>query len=532
VKRSSSWIAVLPSLVIPVCFGMILYLGLSYLIQEGQIANETVLRYLTGHPVSKVTVGMFFIGMASLVLISKNVFEQFGNERKITFKTMLAPGLADEIDAASGVPTPSSPQASTSEAASLLSDVVASDSDSAQSLGEDSERTIELGKHLLEMPAWMQEHYLWQRMVDALHSIYRTNSTASVEDELKFLAEMDLDRQEQRYSLVRILIWATPMLGFLGTVLGISQALGGINVGPDNDFQQMMDGLRGSLYVAFDTTALALTLSMVMMFCQFLVERFETQLLMLVDQRAKQEINSEFDMTVTTLEAGYENATQKLLDASRESFEQQTQNWRESMLAAEGTWVSSLGQANARAQSELCKAVDESVSNLASSLGQAIDKADNSMSHRWSQWQVTLSDNARLMAGYQERLGAQTVAIQEVLQRDQVEESLAPVLEQNQEAVAATSRLQESIDELVARVAELQQRPVSGESSAQCSIEAGKSNDSIESDVTFPDFRSRSEVRLGSVHPSKLADVEVILPLPKSNRFSSYNSQRNSKRAA
>jgi hypothetical protein len=64
-----------------------MYLGLSYLIQEGRISNDTVLRYLTGHPVSKVTVGMFFIGMASLALIANNLIEQFGNEKKITFRT-------------------------------------------------------------------------------------------------------------------------------------------------------------------------------------------------------------------------------------------------------------------------------------------------------------------------------------------------------------------------------------------------------------------------------------------------------------
>ena len=66
-----------------------MYLGLSYLIEQGEISNETVLRYLTGHPVSKVTVGMFFIGMASLALIANNVFGQFGAERKITIKPTL-----------------------------------------------------------------------------------------------------------------------------------------------------------------------------------------------------------------------------------------------------------------------------------------------------------------------------------------------------------------------------------------------------------------------------------------------------------
>ena len=84
------------------------------------------------------------------------------------------------------------------------------------------------------------------------------------------------------------------MLGFLGTVLGISQALGGIQVGPDNDFSAMLGGLRESLYVAFDTTALALVLSIVLMFLQFLVDRFETQLLDIVDARAKDEVQALF----------------------------------------------------------------------------------------------------------------------------------------------------------------------------------------------------------------------------------------------
>ena len=90
-------------------------------------------------------------------------------------------------------------------------------------------------------------------------------------------------------------------------------------VGPDNNFQQMMDGLRGSLYVAFDTTALALTLSMVMMFGQFLVERFETQLLVLVDARAKQEIASHFDMTVEAAESK-QNEISRLPDLSIETI--------------------------------------------------------------------------------------------------------------------------------------------------------------------------------------------------------------------
>lgn len=437
-KRSSSWIAVLPSLVIPVCFGLMMYLGLSYLIQQGQISNETVLRYLTGHPVSEVTVGMFFIGIASLALIASNLFEQFSNERKITFNSDADSNGMTNVEA-----------------------LLEADTEETTESGRPvSEQTVELGKQLLDLPKWMHEHYLWQRMVNALHSIYRTNSTTAVEDELKYLADLDLDRQQQRYSLVRILIWATPMLGFLGTVLGISQALGGISVGPDNDFQGMMDGLRGSLYVAFDTTALALTLSMVLMFGQFLIERFESQLLELVDQRAKQEINAQFDMTVTTADPGYENLAVEFLNASRESIEHQTENWRKTIHAAESSWTASLGDVHDQLKGRLTDALDQSVSNLAHSLGEAIEKADNSMSHRWGQWQVTLSENARLIASYQEQLSNQTLLAQKMLDQGNTEETLQSALEQNRHAVSATAELRQTLEELAHSLAELSKSPV------------------------------------------------------------------------
>lgn len=559
-KRSSSWIAVLPSLVIPVCIGLMMYLGLSYLIQEGSITNETVLRYLTGHPVSKVTVGMFFIGIASLALIANNVFDQFGSERKITIQ----PEFDPNADLA--------PNATLDPAEELDADA----SQQPDSNGPVGDQAVELGKRLRDLPSSMHEHYLWQRLVNALHSIYRTNSTNNVEEELKYLADLDLDRQQQRYSLVRILIWATPMLGFLGTVLGISQALGGISVGPDNNFQQMMDGLRGSLYIAFDTTALALTLSMVMMFGQFLVERFESQLLELVDQRAKHEIASQFDLTVSTTETTYENIAREFLDASRESIENQTESWRKTIRSAEEAWTLSLSQANTQAQSNLSEAIDESVSNLASCLGAAIDKADTSMSHRWGQWQVTLSDNARLMATYQGQLSEQTELIHKLLEQSKTKEVFQPAIDQNEIAVEATSQLRQSLAELASAIAELKQETaaiVSGspqsaeavsetmpapkdleENESAAVAEANSETDGGSTEVIFEQqmvrresvkmapifFRSHPETnaennidqprRRSFTHPVGQSDAEVILPIRLAATRDSSN--RTAKKAA
>jgi biopolymer transport protein ExbB/TolQ len=67
-----------------------------------------------------------------------------------------------------------------------------------------------------------------------------------------------------------MLLYAIPVLGFIGTVLGLGSAIGGfgdtLSVGTEN-----MDGLIGSLQgvagglsVAFDTTLLALVLTLIL----------------------------------------------------------------------------------------------------------------------------------------------------------------------------------------------------------------------------------------------------------------------------
>ena len=112
---------------------------------------------------------------------------------------------------------------------------------------------------------------------------------------MKYQADMDATRQHESFALVRILIWATPMLGFLGTVIGITQALGDLDPSElANNIQAAMDKLLAGLYVAFDTTALALTLSIVLMFFQFLVDRLETELLAAVDIHTKHELQGRF----------------------------------------------------------------------------------------------------------------------------------------------------------------------------------------------------------------------------------------------
>ena len=413
VKRLPSWITVLPSLVVPVCLGLSLYLGLQYLIDTHRITDELALRYLTGHPVSKITVAMFFVGLSSLLVLGWNLIGQFGGENNISLG-----------------------EASNSEL-------------SRQTSHDVRETAVDHGQYLLDLPNRYHSHVLWDRLVAAVHSIYRTGSTASVEDELKYLSDMEQERQQQRYSLVRILIWATPMLGFLGTVLGISQALGGIAIGPENDFQEMINGLRGNLYIAFDTTALALTLSMLMMFGLFLVERFDSQLLRLVDQRAHAEIARHYEIA-----ASGSFDTVQVVEAIQNVVVSQTEIWRDSIRKAEQAWTASLTQTSGIVRNQLTESLDENIAAMAHYLGEAIEKADMSISHRWSQWQVSLSENARMMEQHLVNLGTQTKSVQDIVGALGESTTFDKALQHQKDAVMATTRTHRVLNELLDKVQE------------------------------------------------------------------------------
>jgi biopolymer transport protein ExbB/TolQ len=93
---------------------------------------------------------------------------------------------------------------------------------------------------------------------------------------------------ESSYSFPRILVWAIPLLGFIGTVVGISGAVSGFSGFLENsgDIEVIKKGIgtvTNSLGIAFDTTLLALFLSVVVMIPLVIVERYESSLLLGID---------------------------------------------------------------------------------------------------------------------------------------------------------------------------------------------------------------------------------------------------------
>ncbi|WNC32564.1 MULTISPECIES: MotA/TolQ/ExbB proton channel family protein [unclassified Thermosynechococcus] len=107
------------------------------------------------------------------------------------------------------------------------------------------------------------------------------------------------------YTIPRVLVWAIPLLGFIGTVVGISQAVSGFSsfLETAQDVNQIKEGIGGvttGLAVAFDTTLVALVLSVLVMIPMVIVERWENKLLLQIDTYINDQLLPRLPVTNTS----------------------------------------------------------------------------------------------------------------------------------------------------------------------------------------------------------------------------------------
>ncbi|KJH70240.1 MotA/TolQ/ExbB proton channel family protein [Aliterella atlantica] len=117
-----------------------------------------------------------------------------------------------------------------------------------------------------------------------IHSGNRKTATELALDDSSFYASVS----ESSYSIPRIFVWAIPLLGFIGTVLGISNAVNGFSsfLSEAAEIEQIKQGISTvttGLAIGFDTTLLALCLSVLVMIPLVVIERFESRLLLAID---------------------------------------------------------------------------------------------------------------------------------------------------------------------------------------------------------------------------------------------------------
>lgn len=107
------------------------------------------------------------------------------------------------------------------------------------------------------------------RIERALSNLDNIGNTADVTAILKIQSENDESQVSSSYGLVNGLMWAIPVLGFIGTVLGLGQAIGafGLTLAQDGNLEGIKDSLTlvtSGLSTAFDTTLVALVMALIL----------------------------------------------------------------------------------------------------------------------------------------------------------------------------------------------------------------------------------------------------------------------------
>jgi len=120
----------------------------------------------------------------------------------------------------------------------------------------------EFARQVQALPEERQQMLLPRTLLNALRRFSSTRSIQDVATSTHTICESEGERLESELSMVRYISWAIPSIGFIGTVRGIGEALAQADKAVRGDIA----GVTQSLGIAFNSTFIALLISIFLMF--------------------------------------------------------------------------------------------------------------------------------------------------------------------------------------------------------------------------------------------------------------------------
>jgi len=124
------------------------------------------------------------------------------------------------------------------------------------------EDTRDLVARIQSLPRSMQHYLLPRALLTAIERFAATRNVQDVSTAARDVCNSEGERMESELSIIRYIAWAIPSVGFIGTVRGIGDALGQAHRAVEGD----ITGVTSNLGVAFNSTFIALVISIVLMF--------------------------------------------------------------------------------------------------------------------------------------------------------------------------------------------------------------------------------------------------------------------------
>lgn len=158
-------------------------------------------------------------------------------------------------------------------------------SDGVSILPEDSR---EYSRPIQALPDEQKTYLLPRTILTALHRFRSTRNIQDVSTSVHAMCDAESERLDSELAMVRYIAWAIPSVGFIGTVRGIGEALSQAHKAVEGDIA----GVTQALGVAFNSTFIALILSIILMFLMHQLQLFQERLVLDSQDYCDQELIS------------------------------------------------------------------------------------------------------------------------------------------------------------------------------------------------------------------------------------------------
>jgi hypothetical protein len=229
-------------------------------------------------------------------------------------------------------------------------------------------------------------------------------------------------------------------------------AIGSLN--PKN-LEASLDEVTFGLGVAFDTTALALVLSMALMFGQFLIDRLESALLEKVDSRATWELCGRFQRVGTSRDPqimAVARMSETVLAATETLVQKQAELWQKTIDAAHRRWSELTSAGQQQMEAALVKTLGRSVQSHAEHLALAEAQAAQRNRRHWNRVHKALVESTRTAQAQHVELVHQGEVLLQVVEATGQVHKLEDALNRNLASLGGSKHLQESLLSLGAAI--------------------------------------------------------------------------------
>lgn len=137
----------------------------------------------------------------------------------------------------------------------------------------------------------------------AIHKFGISRSPQETAETVRSQVDVDMGRLVATMATVNYLAWAIPVIGFVGTARGIGLALSSASLTNDASVHEYIDLVTRSLAVSFDTTLVALMLSLLLMFLLQQQQRGEENLMLDCQQYCLERLQARLDATTANTAA-------------------------------------------------------------------------------------------------------------------------------------------------------------------------------------------------------------------------------------